>query len=204
LNNVLFTIGHSNHSIEAFISLLQTHGLTSVADVRTQPYSRRFLHFSQDLLKDALSAKGIKYVFLGRNLGARSDNPDCYHRGKVQYDLLAQEPQFVEGLDQLRLGMNHYKIAIMCAEKDPLNCHRAVLVARKMFEGGISVAHIHADGSLEPHELMEARMLKLLKIPEFDMFRGRAEFLLEAYATQANRIAYQDETMNEVDERASL
>ena len=120
----------------------------SIADVRSHPYSRYMPHFSREFLKEALSAKNVKYVFLGRSLGARSDNPACYHKGKVQYDLLAQEPQFIAGLDQLRLGMNRYRIALMCAEKDPLNCHRAVLVARKLYEGGISVVHIHADGSM--------------------------------------------------------
>lgn len=201
MSDVLFTVGHSNHSIETFISLIQKHCITSVADVRSQPYSRHFPHFSRDFLKDALRSKGIAYVYLGNNLGARSDNPACYRQGKVQYNLLALEPQFTAGLDHLCQGMKRYRVALMCAEKDPLNCHRAVLVARKLFEGGISVAHIHADGSLEQHESMESRMLNLPKMPDVDMFRAREECLVKAYVIQAERIAYQDEAMNAVDER---
>lgn len=191
----LLTIGHSTHPIDAFIALLKQHGVTALADVRSHPYSRHFPQYSKDALKDALAQAKIAYVFLGRELGARSENPACYRQGKAQYELLAKEPQFAVGLDRLRTGMDRFRIALMCAEKDPLDCHRAVLVARKVHESGVPVQHIHADGRLEEHAEMEARMLNLLKMSDADMFRGREEILVDAYRIRGEQIAYEDEAM---------
>lgn len=193
--SVLFTVGHSTHPIEVFVGLLKQHGITALADVRSHPYSRHFPQYSQEALRAALAREQIAYVFLGKELGARSENPACYRQGKVQYELLAQEPQFGVGLGRLRMGMERFRIALMCAEKDPLDCHRAVLVARRVYEVGIPVEHIHADGHLEKHAEMEARMLDLLKMSDADMFRSREEILVDAYRIRGEQIAYEDEAM---------
>ena len=193
--NELLTIGHSTHPIDAFIALLKQHGITALADVRSHPYSRHFPQYSRDALRDALAHAKISYVFLGKELGARSENPACYRQGKVQYDLLAREPLFSRGLERLRQGMEKYQIALMCAEKDPLDCHRAVLVARRMFEAGTPVQHILANGRLEDHPAMEGRMLQLHKMSENDMFQSREEILRDAYLIHGERIAYQDDAM---------
>lgn len=193
--SALFTIGHSTHPIEVFIGLLKQHGITALADVRSHPYSRHFPQYSQEALKTALNPERIAYVFLGKELGARSDNPACYRQGKVQYELLAKEPQFAAGLERLRAGMDRFRIALMCAEKDPMDCHRAVLVARRVHESGIPVAHIHADGHLETQAEMEERMLRFLKMSDVDMFRSREEILTDAYRIRGEQIAYEDEAM---------
>jgi uncharacterized protein (DUF488 family) len=195
MRSTLYTIGHSNHDLTAFIGLLHQHGITALGDVRSHPYSRHVPQYSREALKATLAAAGIAYVFLGKELGARSDNPACYRQGKVQYDRLAQEPCFTDGIRRVIQGMERYRIALMCAEKDPLNCHRALLVARKLFEAGVPVSHIHADGSLETHQAMESRLLALCKLPEGDIFKGRGEFVAEAYTIQGERVAYQDKTM---------
>lgn len=127
MNDRIYTVGHSNHSIEAFISLLQKHGITALADVRSHPYSRHHPQFNRETLQRALRKVDINYVFLGKELGARSENPKCYRNGKVQYGLLAREPSFQEGLARLRKGMESHRIAMMCAEKEPLDCHRTIL-----------------------------------------------------------------------------
>jgi uncharacterized protein (DUF488 family) len=199
---MLFTVGHSNHSLGAFIELLQRHGVTAVGDVRSHPYSRYAPQYSREPLKAALARIGIAYVFLGKELGARSENPDCYKQGKVQYDRLARQPQFAEGIRRVTKGMEQHYIALMCAEKDPLECHRTLLVARKLFESGLEIAHIHADGSLEDHGTLESRLLDMCKLPEGDMFKQRAEFISEAYAIQGERVAYQDDNMERL-EKAS-
>lgn len=193
--STLFTIGHSIHPIDKFIALLKQHGVTALADVRSHPYSKHFPQFSKDVLKVTLQQNCITYVFLGKELGARSENPTCYRQGKVQYDLLAKEPLFAQGLERLRQGMQKYQIALMCAEKDPLECHRAVLVARRMYEAGTHVQHIHADSHLEGHAAMESRMLELHKLSDVDMFRTREEVIADAYRIHGERIAYQDEAM---------
>lgn len=179
--NMLLTIGHSNHPIDRFVALLTLHGVTALADVRSHPVSRFAPQFSKAALKSALQNEGIAYVFLGKELGARSPNPACYREGKVQYDLLARDPSFVSGLERLRTGLKRHRIAAMCAEKDPLDCHRGLLVGRRINESGVPVGHIHADGRLETHNEMEDRMLRLQKTSAADLFRGRPEILSEAY-----------------------
>lgn len=196
MTSMLYTIGHSNHSIVAFIDLLRQYNVTALGDVRSHPYSRYAPQFSRDALKTSLAEAGITYVFLGKELGARSPNPACYLQGKVQYDRLALEPSFADGLRRVRQGMDRFCLALMCSEKDPLECHRALLVARRLYESGIEVSHIRSDEPLESHQAMESRLLAHCKLPEGDMFKGRDEFLSEAYAIQGARVAYQDETMD--------
>lgn len=203
MNQMLFTIGHSNHPIEVFVELLHRHGVTAVGDVRSHPYSRYVPQYSCEPLKVALTRAGIAYISLGKELGARSENPACYKLGKVQYDCLAMQPQFAEGIRRVIEEMQRHSIALMCAEKDPLECHRTLLVARKLHEAGLEIAHIHADGSLEDHRSLESRLLGVCKLPEGDMFTHRDEFVSEAYAIQGERVAYQDVSMEQA-ERASV
>lgn len=191
----VLTIGHSNHSSERFIALLKQHGVTAIGDVRSHPYSRYVPQFSRDALREALRNHSIAYVFLGKELGARSQNPACYIHGKVQYDRLAQEPLFIQGVERLVQGTKQYRIALMCAEKDPIDCHRAILVTRYIAKAGLSVSHIHASSDIESHEQIEVRLLKLFKMPEGDMFKSREEYIEDAYLAQSKRIAYEDAEM---------
>lgn len=197
MKSAVYTIGYSNHEIAYFIDFLRQHNITALGDVRSHPYSRYVPQYSQEPLKAALAAAGISYVFLGKELGARSKNPTCYKKGRVQYERLAKESTFLEGIDRVIQGTSRYRIALMCAEKDPIECHRALLVARKLFDAGIPVNHILADGSLEAHEAMESRLLAVCKLPEGDMFKSREEFVADAYLIQGERVAYQDEAMAE-------
>ncbi|MGH8478969.1 MAG: DUF488 family protein [Gammaproteobacteria bacterium] len=196
---MLFTIGHSNHEIEAFIGLLRRHGVSALGDVRSHPYSRFVAQYSREPLQAALAQAGVSYVFLGKELGARSEDPACYRQGKVQYDCLARQPRFAAGIRRVMEGMQRYSIALMCAEKDPLECHRSLLVARKLCDAGVEIAHIHADGSLENHRTLETRLLAVCKLPEGDMFNPREEFVSEAYMIQGDRVAYQDKSMEQLE-----
>lgn len=202
MNQMLFTIGHSNHSIEIFVALLRRFDISAVGDVRSHPFSRYAPQYSREPLKAALARAGIAYVFLGKELGARSENQACYKQGKVQYDCLARQPQFLEGVKRVIEGARRYRIALMCAEKDPLECHRTLLVARKLHEAGLEIRHIHADGSVEDHKALESRLLSVCKLPDGDMFKLRSEFVSEAYAIQGERVAYQDKYMEQL-EKAS-
>ncbi|MDD3925776.1 MAG: DUF488 domain-containing protein [bacterium] len=201
---MIYTIGHSNHNIQTFIELLRKHDITALGDVRSHPYSRYATQYSKDAIKSALTDAGIAYVFLGDELGARSKNYACYEQGKVQYDRLAQEPSFAEGIKRIMRGMDRYRIVLMCAEKDPLVCHRALLVARKLCEKGVLISHIQANGSLERHQDMESRLLVACKLPAGDLFREREEFVAKAYSIQGDRVAYKDESMNKVKRIAAL
>jgi uncharacterized protein (DUF488 family) len=196
MNSLLYTIGHSTHTIDSFINLLQIHGITAIVDVRSHPYSRYNPQFNREKLQLSLSNFNISYVFLGKELGARSENPQCYRNGKVQFDLLALEPQFIDGLERVRKGMEKYRIALMCAEKDPVECHRTILVGRHLNEQGIKLAHILADGKLEYHPDTEKRLLSLYGLSDEDLFINRAEMLADAYGRQSRQMAYEEQITN--------
>src|SRR5690242_6209354 len=119
MKETLYTVGHSNNSVEGFIELLRTYAITAVCDVRSHPYSRFVPQFNRDQLKNELRKYGIRYVFLGRELGARPRDPQCYVCGKVQYGRLAQTTLFQQGIKRVRQGMQSYTVALMCAEGDP-------------------------------------------------------------------------------------
>ena len=128
----LYTVGHSNHPIDKFVDLLTLHKIDAVCDVRSAPYSKHNPQFNRDPLRQALKQSNISYVFLGKELGARSNDPSCYVNGKVQYDRLAQTDLFQEGIARLRKGMESYTVTLMCAEKDPLACHRTILICHQL------------------------------------------------------------------------
>lgn len=199
----LFTIGHSNYSPERFVELLQLHGITALADVRSIPYSRYLPHVNQAGLKSYLAQADIRYVFLGKELGARPDNPDCYVDGKARYENIAATEAFQRGLKRILTGLQQHRIALMCAEKDPLTCHRAILVCRNLVQFNLEIGHIHPDGSIEYHENLEDRMLAIHGLQEqgtgnqlslFEPVTGptlsRDERLVLAYQVQGDKIAY--------------
>lgn len=193
--NPVFTIGHSTHPIEAFLDLLRAHGVTAVADVRSAPFSRFNPQFNKDALEHSLRSHGIKYVFLGRELGARSEDPSCYEGGRIQYSRLARTDLFESGLERVLRGSHEHRLALLCAEKEPLECHRTLLVARALAERGVAVDHILANGKLERHESALARLLDVVGLPQQDLFRSRAQLIEEAMTRQEGRIAYVDEKL---------
>jgi uncharacterized protein (DUF488 family) len=197
MQETIFTIGHSTHPRERFLALLEQPAITAVCDVRSVPYSRMNPQFNREDLKTSLLASDIAYVFLGKELGARSENPSCYDDGRVQYERLARTGLFRQGLERVQDGMKKYKIALMCAEKEPLECHRTILVARHLVALGIHVQHIHADGRLESHGEALNRLIKMLDLrgDEHHMFRSAEDLLTDAYRLQEERVAYARSTI---------
>jgi uncharacterized protein (DUF488 family) len=188
---MIYTIGHSKHPLDRFIALLQQHGVDALADVRSTPYSRFNPQFNREKLTAALAAAGIRYVFLGEELGARTKDPSCYDdTGRVSYARLASTDLFRKGLERLLTGMRDHRIAIMCAEREPLDCHRTILVARELEKAGVPVSHILQDGSLESHRQTMQRLAAVLKLTATDLFRTPDELIEQAYEKQAGRIAY--------------
>jgi len=186
----IYTIGHSTYPLAQFIAILHQHGISALCDVRSSPYSRYNPQFNRETLKDELKKHGISYVYLGKELGPRSDDPSCYAVGQVQYDLLAQTELFQEGIARLKEGMKSFQIALMCAEKDPIVCHRTILVCRALEKEGITIAHILEDGRVETHRGAMNRLRALLKLPEYDMFTSAEEMNQRAYDLQGQKIAY--------------
>jgi uncharacterized protein (DUF488 family) len=199
----IFTIGHSNQTIEEFISLLHKYGVTALADVRSHPHSRYLPHFNQANLKESLINQGVRYVFLGHELGARSDNLDCYIEGKAIYERIAKTEAFHQGIQRVLEGTQKYKVALMCAEKDPITCHRAILICQHLKKFGLNINHILRNGNLESHLHLENRMLVKQKLTEFSegsvqvqltLFETnlptREQCLQQAYVLQGREIAY--------------
>ncbi len=202
MQQTVFTIGHSTHPQSRFLDLLKLHDITAVCDVRSQPYSRTNPQFNREDLKKVLRESGIAYVFLGKELGARSQDATCYDGGKIQYDRLARTDLFKRGLDRIHEGVQRYRIALMCAEKEPLECHRTILVARHLQAPGLAIVHIHADGVLERHDEALSRLINSLNLPDHDMFRSHEDVIADAYRLQEGRIAYDRTAV--VDESAGM
>ncbi len=196
MSQKLFTIGHSRHALPHFLDLLKRHQISAVCDVRSTPYSRMYPHFSREPLLRELKRHDIAYVFLGDELGGRSSDASYYDaEGRVQYDRIADTDAFRRGLGRVREGMKDYRIALMCAEKDPLTCHRTILVCRHLRnERDLSILHILENGHAEPHEESERRLLKLAGKEQGDLFKSFREQLEEAYDYQGLRIAYREQS----------
>jgi uncharacterized protein (DUF488 family) len=192
MSDIVYTIGHSSHSAERFLALLARHEVTAVADVRSSPYSRFAPQFNREVISVVLSRGGIEYVFLGEELGARSADRTCYVDGRVRYDLLARTAVFQRGLDRVQQMGRSQRIALMCAEKDPLTCHRAILVARHLVARGMIVRHILEDGTLEEHDRAMDRLLREMGLPDHDLFRTREEMAEEACRRREAEIAYRE------------
>lgn len=193
----VYTVGHSTHSIEKFLALLETNEITAIADVRSHPFSRHNPQFNKETLASALKAAGIAYVFVGKELGARSDDPTCYEHGQVQYDRLARTPLFRSGIERVLKGARQYRVAVMCAEKEPLDCHRTLLVARALEREGASIRHILADSQIEEQDETMSRLLEMVNLPQEDMFRTRDQLVDEACRLQECRVAYIDDALHE-------
>lgn len=188
---VLFTIGHSNHDWPTFLSLLQQHEVRAVADVRSQPTSR-LPHFRRNVLEQRLREAGIEYVFLGRELGARRDEPECYEEDCAVYERVAELPLFRRGIERILDDALRHRIALMCAEKEPLDCHRTILIGRRLRDTPVSIQHILADGTLEPHDVTEQRLLRRSSRSQslLDQGSSDADRLTRAYEQCGSEIAY--------------
>jgi uncharacterized protein (DUF488 family) len=199
----IFTVGHSNHSPEHFLELLQQHNITALADVRSAPYSRHLPHFNKQALQSYLPHAEIRYVFLGAELGARPEDLSCYVEGKALYEKIAALEGFERGIKRLLKGTHEHRIALMCAEKDPITCHRAILVCQHLVPFNLEIAHIHSNGELEFHENLEERMLKIHNLQEtpvqsqLSLFTEeaknemeRTQRIYQAYQRQGDKIAY--------------
>lgn len=190
----VWTVGHSTHTYERLIELLRAESITAIADVRTAPFSRRFPQFNKDALQSELPMDGIAYSFLGKELGGRPTSSQFFCDGVADYERMAKSPQFAHGLQRVLEGARKYRIALMCSENDPLDCHRCLLVGRALAERGVAVKHIFADGTLADHREIEDRMLRSEGREGFDLFLSPDERLADAYRKRARKVAYAEQT----------
>jgi uncharacterized protein (DUF488 family) len=202
MSPIVYTIGHSNRQLEDFLSILLERKVTAVADVRSQPYSRANPQFNRESLAKSLARHEVAYVFLGEELGARTNDPACYVGDRVQYEMLARTKLFQSGLDRVEKGVLKHEVALMCAEKEPLVCHRSILVARHLVQRGLQIRHI-IDGTLvEDHDSSIERLLSMLQIDNAHMFK-RDDLVDLAYEWQGSKIAFARGKLHEAKQRES-
>jgi uncharacterized protein (DUF488 family) len=153
----VYTIGHSNHPLERFMELLERYEIELLVDIRTSPFSRFSRHFSQEPLRNAIQGAGLKYLFLGKELGGKPKNPEFYDLdGHIDYARIAASQPFCEGIDMLISACEKFRVAIMCSEEDPTDCHRRRLVGPVLVRQAVGLKHIRGNGELQlERELLE-------------------------------------------------
>jgi uncharacterized protein (DUF488 family) len=196
----LFSIGHSSHDLPRLVELLQQVGVTAVADVRSSPFSQRHPQFNRPDLEWGLKQQGIAYLFLGDFLGGRPRQASMYDpEGRADYERMRLSAPVQVGLDCLCRALDRDTLAMLCAEEDPLDCHRGLMITPALLERGISPEHLRGNGSVETTPAMEDRLLAVAGVGSgiLDGLFGslisaeeRRQFLRQAYRLQARRKAF--------------
>jgi len=192
----LFSIGHSNIPAERFLALLRAAGADAIADVRSATVSRFFPWFTDKKLSALLEREGMIYLAYGETLGGRPRNAKLYRDGAADYEAMARMPEFAAGLDRLLSEAARRRVCLLCAEREPLDCHRCLLVGRALAARGATIGHILHDGSIEPHAATEQRSLAWAGEGEEgsatgDLFEtGLGDRLAAAYRRRARAVAY--------------
>lgn len=183
MNNI-YTIGHSTRKFKDFVNLLKQHDIDVVCDVRSTPYSKYVPAYNQKPFKAALKKNGIKYIYLGYELGPRSFNEKMYKKGRVQYHRLAKQEKYKEGIKRVKKGIKKYKIVLLCSEKNPMICHRSLLVARSL-KKITNIIHILDKDSCLTTKDFEDNLLKIHKLPY------SKKNIKKAYKLQNQKTSYQ-------------
>lgn len=174
----ILTIGYGDRSIEAFIETLKSHEIVYLIDVRSAPYSRYKPEFSKESLENALQANGIRYVFMGAQLGGRPEDPDCYEDGKVRYEIVRQKGFYQEGIGRIQTAFaQQQRVVLMCSEGKPENCHRTALIGESLDEMNIAVRHIDESDQLRTQsEIMIIRERGQPSLPGLGFHTSRKRY----------------------------
>lgn len=157
-DRVLWTVGHSNHTFERFAELLHGEAIDFVVDVRSYPYSRFARQFNRDQVELGLRQASVGYLFLGEELGGRPSREDHYdEQGRARYDRMAEQPSFLRAVERLLQGCRRHRVALMCSESDPHDCHRRLLVGKILADRGVELRHIFADGTVLVENTVDLR-----------------------------------------------
>lgn len=194
-NHLLFTIGHSNLEWPTFVQTLRCFGIDLLMDVRSRPHSSRYPQFSQPEFEAALREGGLRYLFLGEELGGRPEDPKAYgENGVVNYAVRRRAHDFQRGIDRVLAELEQRTLALLCAEDDPLTCHRFLMVCPELVARGVEPQHIRKGGVLETQREAEDRLLHdhhFSDVTSGALFPvGRAAALDDAYAAQAQKCAF--------------
>jgi len=200
MNPLVFTVGHSNWPFPDFVRLLKSAGIDTVLDVRSRPASGRNPQFTQPAFETLLRGENIGYTFLGEELGGRPANADLYRQnGTVDYQACRKSFAFRAGIERVAAEAARHKVALVCAEEDPLDCHRFLMFSPALVEAGLVPVHLRGNGQLESERAAEDRLLRATgfgDVANNTLFpEARAEALEKAYALQAERAAFRVDPM---------
>jgi uncharacterized protein (DUF488 family) len=198
----VLTVGHSTLSYEEFLGMLRRANVTAVMDVRSAPHSRHVPHFSRNALRDELQLDGIDYWFVGGKLGGRPNDTKFYCDGVADYEKMSQSDDFRHGLLLVLEVAKNRRLALMCSEQDPLDCHRCLLIGRALSNQGVQVRHIVRGSTVLSQDDIEERLLTQERDQRPDLFRPRAERLADAYRRRAQKVAFADSAMIRSDQLA--
>ena len=174
---IIYSSGHSNQTVEQLLALLRQHAIEALVDVRSAPYSRYASQFNQRELQATIREAGLQYVYLGKELGGRPADENLYDaEGHVNYEPLSRSALFREGIERLKRGAGQYRVAMMCSEEDPTDCHRRLLVGRVLRDEGVEVLHIRGDGRLDRED----------DLPETPLDQPRQPSLFQTEKEQAS------------------
>jgi uncharacterized protein (DUF488 family) len=149
----VYTIGHSNHSLETLLNLLRASGIEVVVDIRSKPSSQVVPHFDQRPFKNSLKMNGFNYLYLGKELGGKPSSKEFYDaNGHVLYSLIAKSPPFIQAIERLLKGIHEYRVVLLCGEENPSNCHRRLLVGKVLRNYDITLQHIRGNGRVQSEE----------------------------------------------------
>lgn len=200
---VIFTIGHSNHPADYFLELLQAHGVDCVVDVRSTPASQYNPQYNKPALAGFLKNNDVLYLHFGREFGARHTNTLLHDdEGRVDFEKVQASGAFAEGVKRLDEGVEKgYFPALMCAEADPLDCHRFSMIAAYLKDHGFEVRHILKENEWVSHEELEQELLKRYakKLPQPTIFEPditREDQVRAAYRLHNQQVGWSPKTGN--------
>ena len=200
MNNILYTIGYSGYTIDEFLNELKSNMINVLIDVRSSTYSKYYPDYNSSTLENFLSKHDIYYRTYSSEFGARQNNPSFYSSdGILDFEKFSKSEQFQSGVQKIRDSLNkNYKVALMCAEKNPTQCHRAILVSRKFADLGYEIIHLMPDGETKNQKQIENELLNTF-FPDrnqLDLFSPPAsdeENIIKAYKLQNKKIGYKME-----------
>ena len=172
MSRTIYTIGHSNHSQDAFLNLLRANGIEVLVDTRSAPYSKYATQFNAPELKPTMAEEGISYIYLGFALGGKPRREKSYDTNEhALYDRIARTESFRLGIAELEGTAERHRVAIMCAEENPTDCHRRLLIGEVLQSRGYEIRHIRGNGRIQTEaELRSAHEFAHKRQPQFALF----------------------------------
>lgn len=198
--NSIYTIGYSAFLINEFIDTIKRYNVSCVIDVRSSPFSNYYSDYNKDVFKNTLKQHNILYRNYVNEFGARQTNPIFYSGDIVDFDKFIKSSQFLEGISKVKKGIElGYNFVLMCAEKDPIKCHRSIMLGKGFSNNGFDVKHIISKSELESQKELEERLLEIYHKDRFQLTlfgekQSDSELLADAYKKQNLAIGYNRNT----------